>query len=79
VSKPLGAAWDTGDRCADVLFYDPDGKNEKIVATGLRNGAGVTIQPATGLLWCVANERDELGDDAPFEYATSVRDGSIFG
>ena len=62
-----------------MLSYDPDGKNEKIVATGLRNCAGIAIQPATGLPWCVVNERDELGDNTPFEYATAVRDGAFYG
>jgi glucose/arabinose dehydrogenase len=78
-SHPPGAAWDTEERRADVLSYDPDGKNEKIVATGLRNCAGITIQPATGLPWCVVNERDELGDNTPFEYATAVKDSAFYG
>ncbi len=78
-NQPLGAAWDTEERRADVLSYDPDGKDERIVATGLRNCAGLTIQPATGLPWCVVNERDELGDHTPFEYATAVREGSFYG
>ena len=78
-SEPLGAAWDTEERRADVLSYDPDGKNEKILATGLRNCAGITIQPATGLPWCVVNERDELGDNTPFEYAAAVKDSSFYG
>jgi hypothetical protein len=52
-SQPLGAARDTEERRADVLSYDPNGKNEKIVAIGLCNCAGITIQPATGLPWCV--------------------------
>ena len=78
-SEPLGATWDTEERRADVLSYDPDGKNEKIVATGLRNCAGITIQPATGLPWCVVNERDELGDNTPFEYATAVKDSAFYG
>ena len=77
--KPLGAAWDTEARRADVLAFDPDGKNERIVATGLRNCSGMTLQPATGGLWCVVNERDELGDDTPFEYATQVKDGAFYG
>jgi glucose/arabinose dehydrogenase len=33
-SEPLGVAWDTEERRADVLSYDPVGKNEKILATG---------------------------------------------
>jgi glucose/arabinose dehydrogenase len=78
-THPIGATWDTEDRRADVLWFDPDGKNEKIYATGLRNCAGVTVQPATGHLWCVVNERDLLGDDTPFEYATDVQEGKFYG
>ena len=78
-TKPVGAAWDTEERRAVVLSYDPDGKNEAIYATGLRNCSGLTIQPDTGTPWCVVNERDELGDDTPYEYATSVKPGSFYG
>jgi glucose/arabinose dehydrogenase len=77
--KPLGATWDTEEGRADVLAVDPDGKNEKIFATGLRNCVGITFQPATGHPWCVVNERDELGDNTPFEYATAVKEGSFYG
>ncbi|MEZ2331453.1 sorbosone dehydrogenase family protein [Mesorhizobium sp. RCC_202] len=78
-SKPLGAAWGSEEGRADVLAFDPDGKNRRIVATGLRNCAGMTLQPATGALWCVVNERDELGDNIPFEYATTIKDGAFYG
>jgi len=78
-TQPLGATWDTEERRANVLSFDPDGRNEKTFATGLRNCAGMTIQPATGRLWCVVNERDELGDDTPFEYATEVQEGAFYG
>jgi glucose/arabinose dehydrogenase len=78
-TAPLGAAWDTEERRAAVLSFDPDGKNEKTVATGLRNCAGLTIQPATAQLWCVVNERDELGDNTPFEYATQVKERAFYG
>jgi glucose/arabinose dehydrogenase len=78
-THPLGATWDTEERRADVLAFDPDGRNEKIVATGLRNCAGITIQPATSQPWCVVNERDDLGDNTPFEYATQVRESSFYG
>jgi glucose/arabinose dehydrogenase len=78
-THPLGAAWDTEERRADVLTFDPDGRNEKIFATGLRNCSGMAINPANGRLWCVVNERDELGDDTPFEYATEVREGAFYG
>jgi glucose/arabinose dehydrogenase len=36
-------------------------------------------EPTTGELWAVVNERDELGDDTPPDYLTSVKDGSFFG
>ena len=75
----LGATWDTEERRANVLTFDPNGANEKIYATGLRNCQGMTINPTTGHLWCVVNERDELGDNTPFEYATEVREGAFYG
>lgn len=78
-SMPLGAAWGREGGRADVLAFDADGKNGRIVATGLRNCSGMTVQPATGALWCVVNERDGLGDNVPFEYATSVKDGAFYG
>ncbi|MER9053399.1 sorbosone dehydrogenase family protein [Mesorhizobium sp. M0213] len=78
-SKPLGAAWGPEEGRADVLAFDPDGKNPRTVATGLRNCTGMTVQPASGALWCVVNERDELGDNVPFEFATEVKDGAFYG
>lgn len=77
--NPLGAAWDEERFRADVLAYDPDGGNGRIYATGLRNCSGLTIQPATGALWCVVNERDGLGDDLPPDYATRVEEGAFYG
>lgn len=78
-SKPLGASWGSEEGRADVQAFDPDGKNGRTVATGLRNCSGMTVQPATGALWCVVNERDALGDNTPAEYATSVREGAFYG
>jgi glucose/arabinose dehydrogenase len=78
-TEPLGAAWDTEELRADVLSFDPDGTHMQIVATGLRNCEGMTVQPATGELWCIVNERDELGDNTPFEYATHVIAGGFYG
>ena len=78
-TKPLGAAWDTEERRADVLSFTPEGKDEKIFATGLRNCAGLTVQPATGELWCAVDERDEIGRDVPLEYATHIKEGAFYG
>ena len=78
-TKALGAPWDTEERRAMICSTDPMGKGEKVHATGLRNPAGITIQPATGRVWAVVNERDGLGDNTPFEYATYVREGGFYG
>jgi glucose/arabinose dehydrogenase len=78
-SEPLGAAWGYERGRAAVFAFDPDGSNRRSVATGLRNCSGLTVQPATGQPWCVVNERDALGDNLPFEYATSVKQGAFYG
>jgi len=51
----------------------------KPYATGLRNPTALTIQPGTGQLWAVVNERDELGPDLVPDYLTSVREGGFYG
>jgi len=48
-------------------------------ATGIRNPTALAIQPGTGQLWAVANERDELGPNLVPDYLTSVREGAFYG
>jgi len=51
----------------------------ELYASGLRNPVGMALEPSTGTLWTVVNERDELGSDLVPDYATSVREGDFFG
>lgn len=51
----------------------------RLYATGLRNPNGLTFNPSTGVLWCVVNERDELGPDLVPDYMTAVKDGGFYG
>ena len=51
----------------------------RLFATGLRNPNGLSIEPQTGALWTVVNERDELGPNLVPDYMTSVRDGGFYG
>ncbi len=51
----------------------------KLFATGLRNPTALTIQPETGELWAVVNERDELGPNLVPDYLTSVQEGGFYG
>ena len=64
---------------AAVTICDLDGKNARLYATGLRNPVGLAIEPVTGKLWTSVNERDDLGDDLPPDYFTSLKDGGFYG
>jgi glucose/arabinose dehydrogenase len=75
----LGAAWGREEWRADVLAFDPDGKNRRPYATGIRNCSGLAVQPGTGTLFCAANERDLLGDNLPPDYVTSVKQDAFYG
>ncbi len=67
------------NRRADILAFDPLGKNERIYASGIRNAVGLTIHPITGQLWCSVNERDGLGDHLVPDYVTHVEEGGFYG
>jgi glucose/arabinose dehydrogenase len=75
----LGSAWDNDTDRAAVLVFDPDGKNGRVFASGLRNCVGLGVHPQTGDLWCSVNERDGLGDNLVPDYITRVGDGAFFG
>jgi hypothetical protein len=75
----IGVLWGNEKDRAAVLAFDPDGKNKKVFATGLRNCVGMDVHPATGDLWCSVNERDGLGDDLVPDYLTRVREGAFYG
>ncbi|PYT47379.1 MAG: L-sorbosone dehydrogenase [Acidobacteria bacterium] len=72
---------DTGEdpRRAAVTICDPDGKNARLYAAGLRNPVGLALEPVTGEVWTTVNERDRLGDDLPPDYFTSLKDGGFYG
>ena len=78
-SHGLGAAWGANENRADLLVADPDGKNLRVFAAGIRNCSGLTINPATGAPWCSVNERDVLGDNLVPDYVTSVKEGAFYG
>jgi glucose/arabinose dehydrogenase len=78
-THPLGAAWGPETDRATVLAFDPDGKNRRIYATGIRNCGGLGIRPDNGDLYCSTNERDGLGDDLVPDYLTRVKQGAWYG
>ena len=70
---------DKETRRANILEIDPNGGAERVYASGLRNPVGMDWAPGTNVLWTAVNERDELGDDVPPDYLTSVKDGGFYG
>ena len=64
---------------AMVWQIDATAGTYKPYATGLRNPTALAINPETGQLWSVVNERDELGPDLVPDYLTSVREGGFYG
>ena len=70
---------DEEDDRAAIWEVDRDDRRARVFASGLRNPNGLAWEPATGALWTVVNERDELGSDLVPDYLTSVRDGGFYG
>lgn len=70
---------DAEKRRADILAFDPDGKNERVFAWGIRNPVGLAKHPVSGELWTSVNERDLLGDHLVPDYITHVQEGGFYG
>jgi glucose/arabinose dehydrogenase len=64
---------------AMVWQIDAQTGAHKVFATGLRNPTAFAIQPGTGPLWVVVNERDEIGPNLVPDYLTTVREGGFYG
>ena len=64
---------------AMIWQIDAESGAHKPYATGVRNPTALAIQPGTGQLWAVANERDELGPDLVPDYLTSIQQGGFYG
>jgi glucose/arabinose dehydrogenase len=52
---------------------------KRLFASGMRNPNGLAWEPASGALWTVVNERDELGSDLVPDYLTHVDEGAFYG
>jgi glucose/arabinose dehydrogenase len=72
-----GLEWEK-DR-ASIFEIDPGTGQSRIFASGLRNPVGLAVEPQSGALWVVVNERDELGSDLVPDYLTQVKEGAFYG
>ena len=66
-------------RRAAIQVADPDGKNARIYASGLRNAVGLAVNPDNGVLWADVNERDMMGDNLPPDYFTHAPQDGFLG
>jgi glucose/arabinose dehydrogenase len=64
---------------AAVWEIDIKTGEHRIYASGLRNPVGLAWEPESNALWVAVNERDELGDQVPPDYMTTLRDGGFYG
>jgi glucose/arabinose dehydrogenase len=64
---------------ARIFEFNPHGTDRKVYAWGIRNAVGIAFRPGGNELWMSTNERDELGEDLPPDYISSVRPGGFYG
>jgi glucose/arabinose dehydrogenase len=64
---------------ARIFEFNPDGTDRKVYAWGIRNAVGIAFRPGSNELWMSTNERDEIGEDLPPDYISSVRPGGFYG
>jgi glucose/arabinose dehydrogenase len=64
---------------ARIFEFNPDGTASKVYAWGIRNAVGIAFRPGSDELWMSTNERDEIGEDLPPDYISSVRPGGFYG
>ena len=79
VGSRTNVSIESDPRRGAILVADPDGRNMRIYAAGLRNAVGIGFNPNSSDLWATVNERDDLGDDVPSDYFTHVIDGGFYG
>jgi glucose/arabinose dehydrogenase len=80
----IGSRSNVSDNAAEadrarIVEFNRDGTDQKVYAWGIRNAVGIAFRPGTNELWMSTNERDEIGEDLPPDYISSVRPGGFYG
>ena len=80
---PIGIpcnACETDAPFGQILSFNPDGHNRRVIAEGIRSVQGLDWHPATGELWFSDNGRDHMGDDTPPDEINRLQaEGDHFG
>jgi glucose/arabinose dehydrogenase len=64
---------------ATVQRFAGDGSGQTTYMSGTRNPCGLAVDPDTGEIWAVVQERDGLGDDLVPDYMVRLREGAFYG
>src|SRR5437762_4918693 len=80
----IGSRSNVSDNAAEadrarIFEFNPDGTDRRVYAWGIRSAVGIAFRLGTNELWMSTNERDELGEDLPPDYISSVRLGGFYG
>ena len=79
----IGSSCDTcledDENRAAIMISDPDGKNARIYASGLRNSVFFRWHPNTKELFATDMGRDFLGDNLPPDEVNIIKDGKGYG
>jgi hypothetical protein len=70
---------ETDTRRAAISLLSPDGAEQRLYMTGVRNAVGLWVDAETGRAWATVMGRDRLGDDQPPETLYEVLDGADGG
>ena len=79
VGSKANVSIESDPRRAAILVAEPDGKNMRIYASGLRNAVGIAFDQESGNLWAAVNERDDMGEDVPSDFFTHVVADGFYG
>ena len=79
VGSSCNACEEPNPRRAALMRYRPDGSEEEIYATGLRNTVGFDWRPLDGQLYGTDNGRDLLGDHFPPCELNRIERGGFYG
>src|SRR5262245_29952752 len=80
----IGSRSNVSDKAAEenrarIFEFNIDGTGQTVYAWGIRNAVGIAFRPGTDELWMSTNERDEIGEDLPPDYISSVKPSGFYG
>jgi glucose/arabinose dehydrogenase len=79
IGSSCNACIETDPLRATIIRVRPDGKDQEIYASGLRNSVDFDWSPSDGALYATENGRDLLGDDFPPEELNRIESGGFYG